>query len=248
MQDYGEHSQRDVRQFQASVSWLVLYYPLNPYFVIFCNVITTSDADDLALLRGVTDNLNVFVTNRRRGSPAIEGVRRLFHAFVQLCVPRVDCDREAPISAASGQDAPAPAPQRRVAGQDGRSRPHNPARRRNATHAFPRPGATHRADLGPRSQAESCATPRGVAAQSSFVHDILPPAYITQPPQTPQAARMTSRPHAAPETAAGADAAGAVQAGRSLDALEEQELVRCLRDSQPSLQWLEPDQLSGFTL
>ncbi|GME28822.1 hypothetical protein F5X68DRAFT_252439 [Neofusicoccum parvum] len=125
MQDYGEHSQRDVRQLQASVSWLVLYYPLNPYFVIFCNVITISDADDLALLRGVTDNLNVFVTNRRRGNPAIEGVRRLFHAFVQLCVPR---------------------------------------------------------------------------------------------------------------------------AGRSLDALEEQELVRCLRDSQLSLQWLEPDQLSGFTL
>ncbi|KAI2835784.1 hypothetical protein CBS147321_11255 [Aspergillus niger] len=37
-----------------SLFWTVLLYPLTPFFVIFCNIVATSDVDDLKLLKEAT--------------------------------------------------------------------------------------------------------------------------------------------------------------------------------------------------
>lgn len=59
----------------------VLYHPLTPFFVLFCNVVATAIEQDFELLKTVTsqlDGLSVL-------SPSIAKLQTLFKSFIDLC-------------------------------------------------------------------------------------------------------------------------------------------------------------------
>ncbi|GIJ91244.1 hypothetical protein Asppvi_010209 [Aspergillus pseudoviridinutans] len=66
---------------QDFLFWTVLLNPLTPFFVVFCNVVATSNTDDFHLLQQITANLcrhkgrNSFVSN----------MHSLFSQFIDLC-------------------------------------------------------------------------------------------------------------------------------------------------------------------
>lgn len=61
----------------------MLIYPLCPFFVIFCNVVYTSDVEDVSLMREVTQGLSPFLD---RNIP-VSKLHRLCTKFLTLCSP-----------------------------------------------------------------------------------------------------------------------------------------------------------------
>lgn len=59
----------------------VLYHPLTPFFVLFCNVVATSDTSDFHTLKRVTDELEGLVEL----STSIAKLQTLFRSFIELC-------------------------------------------------------------------------------------------------------------------------------------------------------------------
>lgn len=59
----------------------VLYHPLTPFFVLFCNVVATSNAKDFDTLERVTDELEGLVGL----STSIAKLQTLFKSFIELC-------------------------------------------------------------------------------------------------------------------------------------------------------------------
>ncbi|OQE05093.1 hypothetical protein PENVUL_c027G02482 [Penicillium vulpinum] len=64
----------------ALLHWSLLVYPTTAYFVLFCNVIATSNTDDFKLMRTITDCLARIETTSR---PIIQ-VRTIFRHFLSL--------------------------------------------------------------------------------------------------------------------------------------------------------------------
>lgn len=66
-------------------SRMVLSNPLSPFLVIFCNVVRTLHAEDLCLLRKVSDGMS------RLGdmSEHVSNVHRIFATLVGLCEPLI---------------------------------------------------------------------------------------------------------------------------------------------------------------
>ncbi|KAJ5205456.1 hypothetical protein N7472_001904 [Penicillium cf. griseofulvum] len=60
--------------------WTLLVYPITAYFVLFCNVVATSDTDDFKLMKTIVDCLNRIDTTSR---PIIQ-VRTIFRHFLSL--------------------------------------------------------------------------------------------------------------------------------------------------------------------
>jgi hypothetical protein len=58
----------------------LLVYPITAYFVLFCNVIATSDTDDFKLMTTITDCLTRIETTSR---PIIQ-IRTIFRRFLSL--------------------------------------------------------------------------------------------------------------------------------------------------------------------
>jgi hypothetical protein len=59
----------------------VLYHPLTPFFVLFCNIVASSNESDFQLLNVVTSQLDGLAGF----SPSIAKLQTLFKAFIGLC-------------------------------------------------------------------------------------------------------------------------------------------------------------------
>ncbi|KAJ5565054.1 hypothetical protein N7513_001296 [Penicillium frequentans] len=65
------------------LTWTMLFHPLCPFFVLFCNVVNTSDKEDFSLMRAITQGLQGSATT----NPSIYKLHRLFSSFLDLCSP-----------------------------------------------------------------------------------------------------------------------------------------------------------------
>ncbi|KAJ5810305.1 uncharacterized protein N7503_002523, partial [Penicillium pulvis] len=65
------------------LTWTMLFHPLCPFFVLFCNVVNTSDKEDFSLMRAITQGLQGSATT----NPSISKLHRLFSSFLDLCSP-----------------------------------------------------------------------------------------------------------------------------------------------------------------
>ncbi|KAH8892789.1 hypothetical protein GQ53DRAFT_120380 [Thozetella sp. PMI_491] len=86
MEDHGLKAREDRNAYCLSVAWVVLMYPLCPFFTLFCNVVETSDRRDFRLLEQVTEGLSMFAEN----NAAVGSIRELCHTLVSLCRTHID--------------------------------------------------------------------------------------------------------------------------------------------------------------
>lgn len=63
----------------------MLLFPLAPFFVLFCNVIATSNERDFNLIKKITDDLRQFA----EANASIGKLYKLFSKFLDLCAPLV---------------------------------------------------------------------------------------------------------------------------------------------------------------
>ena len=68
----------------------VLYHPLTPFFVLYCNVVATSNQQDFCTLQIVTTQLDSLADL----SPSIEKLRGLFKSFIELCAGLLEPTRD----------------------------------------------------------------------------------------------------------------------------------------------------------
>jgi hypothetical protein len=78
----AQHLQSDALLNQART---ILSYPLTPFFVLFCNVVITSNPRDLQLLQDVVDSVASLVAE----IPYVEKLHRLCNTLLTLCKPLV---------------------------------------------------------------------------------------------------------------------------------------------------------------
>ena len=64
----------------------MLSYPLCPFFVVFCNVVGTSNERDFQLLQSVTDGVSSLVTENKY----VNRLHRLCATLLSLCTPLVN--------------------------------------------------------------------------------------------------------------------------------------------------------------
>lgn len=62
-----------------------MFYPLNAFFVLFCNVVYSANLDDYALMAAVTKEIIRFVEIH----PAIAEIHKLFSAFLRMVGPLI---------------------------------------------------------------------------------------------------------------------------------------------------------------
>ncbi|PWY88539.1 hypothetical protein BO70DRAFT_385681 [Aspergillus heteromorphus CBS 117.55] len=67
------------------LSWTVLFYPMTPFYILFCNVVCTSNPHDFHLMSETTQGLYQFIES----NPAIAKLHHLFTTFLTLCSPLV---------------------------------------------------------------------------------------------------------------------------------------------------------------
>lgn len=63
----------------------MLLFPLAPFFVLFCNVIATSNERDFNMIKNITDDLHQFA----EANASIGKMYKLFSKFLDLCAPLV---------------------------------------------------------------------------------------------------------------------------------------------------------------
>lgn len=63
----------------------MLLFPLAPFFVLFCNVIATSNEEDFNMIKNITDELHQFA----EANASIGRLCKLFSKFLDLCAPLV---------------------------------------------------------------------------------------------------------------------------------------------------------------
>lgn len=63
----------------------ILSYPISPFFIIFCNVVGTSDVRDFQLLQDVVDSVSSLVMENKY----VGRLRRLCNTLLALCRPLV---------------------------------------------------------------------------------------------------------------------------------------------------------------
>ncbi|KOS46929.1 hypothetical protein ACN38_g2120 [Penicillium nordicum] len=83
----------------ALLHWTLLVYPITAYFVLFCNVIATSDTDDFKLMTTITNCLTRIETTSR---PIIQ-VRTIFQHFLSLARAVFEDDSNATVSSQNHQ-------------------------------------------------------------------------------------------------------------------------------------------------
>ncbi|KAJ9486175.1 hypothetical protein VN97_g7164 [Penicillium thymicola] len=67
------------------LTWTMLLFPLAPFFVLFCNVIATSNERDFHMIKNITDDLRQFA----EANASIGKLFKLFSKFLDLCAPLV---------------------------------------------------------------------------------------------------------------------------------------------------------------
>ncbi|KXG50367.1 Transcription factor [Penicillium griseofulvum] len=90
----------DIRKQVALLHWTLLVYPITAYFVLFCNVVATSDTDDFKLMKTIVDCLNQIDTTSR----PIFQVRTIFHHFLSLAGEIFDDESNSVVIAQGHQD------------------------------------------------------------------------------------------------------------------------------------------------
>lgn len=63
----------------------MLLFPLSPFFVLFCNVVATSDRRDFEMIKEITGNLRQFA----KANASIGKLYGLFSKFLDLCTPLI---------------------------------------------------------------------------------------------------------------------------------------------------------------
>jgi hypothetical protein len=63
----------------------MLSYPLCPFFVVFCNVVGTSNVRDFQLLQDVTDGISTLVSENK----FVNRLHRLCGTLLELCRPLI---------------------------------------------------------------------------------------------------------------------------------------------------------------
>jgi hypothetical protein len=76
----------------------MLSYPLCPFFVVFCNVVGTSNAKDFQLLQDVTDSISELVTENK----FVNRLHRLCTTLLGLCKPLVHSSASSNIASTMG--------------------------------------------------------------------------------------------------------------------------------------------------
>jgi hypothetical protein len=87
----------------------MLSYPLCPFFVVFCNVVGTSNAQDFQLLQAVTNGISTLITENKY----VNRLHRLCSTLLELCKPLVtiippEADMQTSPDVLSGQTAMLP--------------------------------------------------------------------------------------------------------------------------------------------
>lgn len=67
----------------------MLSYPLCPFFVVFCNVVGTSNERDFQLLQTVTDGISALITENKY----VNRLHKLCATLLSLCTPLVNTSR-----------------------------------------------------------------------------------------------------------------------------------------------------------
>ncbi|KAK1675372.1 hypothetical protein BDP55DRAFT_715536 [Colletotrichum godetiae] len=98
----------DFHLFRVSVSWLILLYPIYPFFVIFTHTVNTTSLQDYRLITQVTTSLCEFAGH----NPALMGVQKLFEEFVKLCTPIFDKNKSIDIASPALLETRGSSPQR----------------------------------------------------------------------------------------------------------------------------------------
>ncbi|KAF2628170.1 putative Zn(II)2Cys6 transcription factor-like protein [Macroventuria anomochaeta] len=74
-----------IEGYDPYLAWTMLSYPLCPFFVVFCNVVGTSNERDFQLLQAVTDGISALVTENKY----VNRLHRLCATLLSLCTPLV---------------------------------------------------------------------------------------------------------------------------------------------------------------
>ncbi|KAF9690803.1 hypothetical protein EKO04_011046 [Ascochyta lentis] len=74
-----------IEGYDPYLAWTMLSYPLCPFFVVFCNVVGTSNEHDFQLLQAVTDGISALVTENKY----VNRLHRLCSTLLNLCTPLV---------------------------------------------------------------------------------------------------------------------------------------------------------------
>ncbi|KAF2994720.1 hypothetical protein E8E13_003506 [Curvularia kusanoi] len=74
-----------IEGYDPYLAWTMLSYPLCPFFVVFCNVVGTSNECDFQLLQSVTDGVSSLVTENKY----VNRLHRLCATLLSLCTPLV---------------------------------------------------------------------------------------------------------------------------------------------------------------
>jgi hypothetical protein len=86
----------------TDLSRTLLSYPLCPFFVVFCNVVGTSNAQDFQLLQDVTDGISELVAENK----FVNRLHRLCTTLIGLCKPLI----QSPLPTAMTVDLQMPEP------------------------------------------------------------------------------------------------------------------------------------------
>lgn len=78
-------SSRSKRQQANFIIRTMLLFPLSPFFVLFCNVVATSDHRDFEMIKEITGNLRQFA----KANASIGKLYGLFSKFLDLCMPLI---------------------------------------------------------------------------------------------------------------------------------------------------------------
>ncbi|KAF2738810.1 putative Zn(II)2Cys6 transcription factor-like protein [Polyplosphaeria fusca] len=82
----GSQVDSETEDFNPHLNWTILSYPLCPFFVLFCNVVGTSNREDFQLLENVTNVIaTIPQTNKYAGR-----MKRLCTTLLGLCRPLVE--------------------------------------------------------------------------------------------------------------------------------------------------------------
>ena len=82
----------------------MLYHPLTPFFVLFCNVVSTSNLTDFHTLKRVTSELESLVEL----SNSIAKLQTLFNSFLELCEGLVSEKRQKTAATDADRDVQVP--------------------------------------------------------------------------------------------------------------------------------------------
>ncbi|KAJ5692257.1 transcriptional regulator family: Fungal Specific TF [Penicillium macrosclerotiorum] len=85
MQEAFASRATSVDSYPYFLTWTMLLFPLSPFFVLFCNVVATSDRRDFEMIREITGDLRQFA----KANASIGKLYGLFAKFLDLCAPLI---------------------------------------------------------------------------------------------------------------------------------------------------------------